>query len=324
MLCQVLFTFLNSRGQPVKELTYKDVDRQTKNLASFIRNDSGFGLRCFVSVWCGWQCHIVGCLSRCPLSDWDLHKEQPSCLCTHHPLTSLWRTWHAYAPVWWPCPPTHLVRAAVPRCNANHANRSLTCMCTRLTAVTCPVQPPDPRKLRKNIRMFAAVQSSCGATVALTSAQYSALKNAATMKEKLKSLFRGNSVQWPELKWVVTDSLFDGPATDSGVELDTAAPTDLAFLQYTSGSTSVPKGVMVTHSNLAHNLTSIIRALHADTSAVVVSWLPAFHDMGLIGSHLGPLFVMCDSFGFAWSHSDSPLTTLLYVTYFAGTAVVVL
>ena len=64
---------------------------------------------------------------------------------------------------------------------------------------------------------------------------------------------------------------------------------DLAFLQYTSGSTSDPKGVMVTHGNLVHNLAVIHRAfdldrIHADgVEPVSVWWLPAYHDMGLIG-----------------------------------------
>ena len=73
-------------------------------------------------------------------------------------------------------------------------------------------------------------------------------------------------------------------------------PDDLAFLQYTSGSTSEPKGVMVTHGNLLHNLAMIHRAfgidrMHADgAEAVSVWWLPAYHDMGLIGGILGALF----------------------------------
>ena len=62
---------------------------------------------------------------------------------------------------------------------------------------------------------------------------------------------------------------------------------DIAFLQYTSGSTSEPKGVMINHSNLAHNLSLIITELNADENTVNVSWLPQYHDMGLIGSYLG-------------------------------------
>jgi fatty-acyl-CoA synthase len=70
------------------------------------------------------------------------------------------------------------------------------------------------------------------------------------------------------------------------------APGDLAFLQFTSGSTSRPKGVMVTHANLAANAAAfMLDGLQRDDSVDKgVSWLPLFHDMGLIGFVVGPLF----------------------------------
>jgi len=72
----------------------------------------------------------------------------------------------------------------------------------------------------------------------------------------------------------------------------TIDPEDLAFLQFTSGSTSRPKGVQVTHRNLAWNSESfMIHGLEKDSSFDKgVSWLPLFHDMGLIGFVIGPLF----------------------------------
>jgi fatty-acyl-CoA synthase len=71
-------------------------------------------------------------------------------------------------------------------------------------------------------------------------------------------------------------------------------PSDLCFLQFTSGSTSKPKGVMVTHANLVANTTAFLgpNGLDRRDSDVGVSWLPLFHDMGLIGFVLGPL--ICD------------------------------
>jgi acyl-CoA synthetase (AMP-forming)/AMP-acid ligase II len=68
---------------------------------------------------------------------------------------------------------------------------------------------------------------------------------------------------------------------------------DLAFLQYTSGSTSNPKGVIVSHANLADNLSRIRKDFGFSRSTCFVNWLPAYHDMGLIGGILEPLYAGC-------------------------------
>jgi amino acid adenylation domain-containing protein len=73
---------------------------------------------------------------------------------------------------------------------------------------------------------------------------------------------------------------------DPGVGRDT-----LAFLQYTSGSTGSPKGVMVTHGNIVSNEEMIHSAFEQSESSIIVSWLPLYHDMGLIGGVLQPLYV---------------------------------
>ena len=66
---------------------------------------------------------------------------------------------------------------------------------------------------------------------------------------------------------------------------------DIAFIQYTSGSTGQPKGVALTHANLLANIRGMAQAIAATPRDVFVSWLPLYHDMGLIGAWLAPLYV---------------------------------
>ncbi|MDN7674871.1 AMP-binding protein [Burkholderia oklahomensis] len=69
-----------------------------------------------------------------------------------------------------------------------------------------------------------------------------------------------------------------------------AAADDVALLQYTSGSTGTPKGVMLSHANLLANIRAMGDRMRVDASDVLVSWLPLYHDMGLIGAWLAPLY----------------------------------
>ena len=66
--------------------------------------------------------------------------------------------------------------------------------------------------------------------------------------------------------------------------------SDLALLQYTSGSTGRPKGVMLTHANLLANMRAMGRSVGIDSNDIAVSWLPLYHDMGLIGTWLAALY----------------------------------
>ncbi len=69
-----------------------------------------------------------------------------------------------------------------------------------------------------------------------------------------------------------------------------AAPSDTAFIQFSSGSTGDPKGIMLSHENLIYNMNSIATGLHLTHNDHTGNWMPLFHDMGLIGYHLTPIF----------------------------------
>ena len=127
------------------------------------------------------------------------------------------------------------------------------------------------------------ISRDCGATLALTtSGTLDTLELPRTAPEL------------QQIQWLATDVIPHERA--AYWRRPSPRPDDLAFLQYTSGSTSEPKGVMVSHANLLHNLSMIHRAfaierLHADgIDAGSVWWLPAYHDMGLIGGILGALY----------------------------------
>ncbi|MEM1010477.1 MAG: AMP-binding protein, partial [Myxococcota bacterium] len=116
------------------------------------------------------------------------------------------------------------------------------------------------------------------------------------------------------MKWLVFDPK---PAEGSLVPTDFQ---EVSFLQYTSGSTSEPKGVVITHSCLWSNLELILQEVKADETTVVVSWLPQYHDMGLIGSYLGT--AACGGCGYYTSPLNfvkRPSTWVEAISEFKGT-----
>ena len=148
-----------------------------------------------------------------------------------------------------------------------------------LYAGVLPVPATYPKPRRPMPRLLA-IGIDCGAELALTTSQALEMLQLPTSGEAGR-----------QIGWLATDTVSDDQAGQW--RRPVLKSEDLAFLQYTSGSTSEPKGVMVTHGNLVHNLAVIHRAfgldrIHADgIEPVSVWWLPAYHDMGLIGGILG-------------------------------------
>lgn len=147
------------------------------------------------------------------------------------------------------------------------------CLFAGMTAV--PAYPPKPNK---SIRRLMAIAAGSDAKLAM------APSDAAL---RIKRCFSEIPVL-SRLTLVESDAVPDGEAARfEPVRLE---PGDLAFLQYTSGSTGVPKGVMVTHGNLLRNSEIIRQGFELDENDVSVSWLPSFHDMGLIDGILQPVY----------------------------------
>jgi amino acid adenylation domain-containing protein len=127
-----------------------------------------------------------------------------------------------------------------------------------------------------------------------------------------------DSLELSAVRRIATDELAADAADawrDPGV-----GPSALAFLQYTSGSTAEPKGVMLSHGNLLHNLELIRQGFGVDGSDVGVIWLPPYHDMGLIGGLLEPIYAGFPAVLLSpMSFLQKPLRWLAAVSRFRGT-----
>ncbi len=149
--------------------------------------------------------------------------------------------------------------------------------CLYAGATAVPAFPP--RRNRKGQRIHG-IARDCQSQFALTN---------ETVRQQIEA--DANWVEWESVTIIASDSLAQNHSTHW--KAPTIQDDDLAMLQYTSGSTGQPKGVMLTHGNLVRNTELIAIAFDAGQQSVGVSWLPTYHDMGLVGGILMPLFIGC-------------------------------
>jgi thioester reductase-like protein len=161
--------------------------------------------------------------------------------------------------------------------------------CVRAGLIPVPVYPPSSRGFQSALFKMIHIAKDCQAAGILTSKDYHAsLKTNLTRSGVAAS---GADVDYiSSLPWIVTedfvDTIPDQPLPET---------SEILFLQYTSGSTMEPKGVMVTHKNILQTCPLVID----HPNPVVVSWLPQYHDMGLIGCYLYPALRGGTTHGFA-------------------------
>ncbi|MFM7903981.1 MAG: AMP-binding protein, partial [Microcystis sp.] len=147
--------------------------------------------------------------------------------------------------------------------------------CLYAGVVAIPAYPP--RRNQNLLRLQAIIADSQARFTFTNAALFPSLENQWAKDSELGAM-----------QWIVTDEI------DHHLKEDWQEPTleknSLAFLQYTSGSTGTPKGVMVSHHNLLINSADLDGGWGHDQDSIMVTWLPTFHDMGLIYGVIQPLY----------------------------------
>ena len=153
--------------------------------------------------------------------------------------------------------------------------------CMYAGAVAVPAYPPEPSRLERTLPRLQAIAADAAPALVLTSKPILALA-----QQHLHAF----APDLAALEWMAV-----GDIVERGHASAYRAPElrggDLALIQYTSGSTSVPKGVMISHHNLMANMWMFQQVARYDQHRIIVSWLPTYHDLGLTSGIVLPVFV---------------------------------
>lgn len=150
--------------------------------------------------------------------------------------------------------------------------------CLYAGVIAIPVPPPESGRLKRTLPRLRAIVRDAEATLALTTAGILALI------ENVKDEFP----EFDTIRWIETEKV-DLSLAEQWVD-PAIDEHQLAYLQYTSGSTATPKGVMLSHFNLMHHSRYLQKACGYDSHSVTTTWMPYFHDYGLVEGITVPLY----------------------------------
>lgn len=198
--------------------------------------------------------------------------------------------------------------------------------CLYAKVIPVPAYPPHPSALQRNLSRLEKVIQDAEATLVLGNSliigMFESMKEsqkvAIPMESNMASPSNDSDSYLSRLKWINTDTIGREWA-DSWVRPN-IVPTDLAFLQYTSGSTGAPKGVMVSHHNLVANALPTIEAFELTSESCWACWLPLYHDMGLIGNIIFSAIAGCQVVYFSPSEFlQNPVLWLKVISEYQAT-----
>ena len=150
--------------------------------------------------------------------------------------------------------------------------------CLYAGIIGIPTPPPEASRLKRTGPRLMAITDDAKATLVVTTSKIRDLIERAE-----PSVFGSGP-----MRWLATDRVDTGSADDW--REPPLSGESLAYLQYTSGSTSIPKGVMIGHRNLIFHAAQLRRACGYGPDSVTVTWMPNFHDYGLVEGLLEPLY----------------------------------
>ena len=179
--------------------------------------------------------------------------------------------------------------------------------CVRNGLIPVPTYPPTTSGFQSAYSKMVYIATDCDAKAVLTSDEYFWNLKLNVAKNNIQE----NNIL-TKILWINTGEFIEHAPTS----IQSPVEADFLFLQYTSGSTSEPKGVMVSHQNIIHNA-----ELAVDHMPIGITWLPQYHDMGLIGYYLFFALQGGTTYGFSsYDFIKKPALWLETITKYGGTA----